>query len=402
MEILKVEEFLIIKKSYFEVKRVNIIIGPQANGKSLLAKLLYFFREIIRETFLKAIENNYTKREFIKEIITSFEKYFPKYLWRDKNIDIKYIQDEIEIKILKNSTQRVLKVEFSKYFTSKLSLLKNRYKRYLEENKNSVTPTILDFFNFQREYMNKKFPYLYDIPIFIPASRSFFANLQKNIFSFLSNDINIDPFIKEFGAKYEIVKEIYAVMEEDIKDKIKISMEKILNGKYKYNDNQDWIEEKDYTINISNASSGQQESLPMLLILSTFPFIKEAITTFFIEEPEAHLFPVSQKHIMELIGLVYNNSNDIVITTHSPYILVALNNLFLGFDVMKKRGEEAIKEIIDKDFCINFDDVSGYTINNGELESILDRENRLIGTNIIDSVSDEFNATFDNLLSLED
>ena len=57
--------------------------------------------------------------------------------------------------------------------------------------------------------------------------------------------------------------------------------------------------------------------------------------------------------------------------------------------------------MVDEKFCIEFDDVRAYTIENGKLISILATEERLIGMNIIDSVSDDFSDTFDDLLSLQ-
>mgnify|MGYP006206212493 CR=1 FL=1 len=48
-----------------------------------------------------------------------------------------------------------------------------------------------------------------------------------------------------------------------------------------------------------------------------------------IEEPEAHLFPVAQKHLIELLAIMVNRNEDnqLIITTHSPYILSSFNNL---------------------------------------------------------------------------
>ncbi|MBW1649968.1 MAG: AAA family ATPase, partial [Deltaproteobacteria bacterium] len=124
--------------------------------------------------------------------------------------------------------------------------------------------------------------------------------------------------------------------------------------------------------------------------------------TFFIEEPEAHLFPVSQKNIVSLIGNIYNyKPHNFVITTHSPYILTAFNNLIFGYEVSKKNDIEKIKKIIDPDSLINYEDVSAYTINNGVLESIKDDETKLIGASIIDSVSDDLSETFDSLIELD-
>ena len=98
--------------------------------------------------------------------------------------------------------------------------------------------------------------------------------------------------------------------------------------------------------------------------------------------------------------MMYNFSHSIVITTHSPYILSALNNLILAKDTLTEENQNELYKLVDKDMLINLSDVSAYTIENGVLKSIVDEDSRLIGINIIDSVSDDFATTFDSLLAL--
>ena len=166
-------------------------------------------------------------------------------------------------------------------------------------------------------------------------------------------------------------------------------MNLILKGEFVHKDNKDWIRTKDSLISLSDASSGQQESLPMLMVLYTQLILSNKNINY-IEEPEAHLFPISQKYIIHIIALLYNAGNINFVTTHSPYILTAVNNLILAYDIMKDKGEDSIIDIIDKNFAINFDDVAAYTIEKGILTLSKDIETSLIGLNIIDSVSDNF------------
>lgn len=91
MEQLIVENFLVIKEAEVKVGKINVIIGPQANGKSLLAKLLYFCRKSISEKLLISVKNNELKSDYIKGIEKAFEKYFPKYTWKEKSFLVKYI-----------------------------------------------------------------------------------------------------------------------------------------------------------------------------------------------------------------------------------------------------------------------------------------------------------------------
>lgn len=418
MKKLVVKNFLVIKDAKFDMGRINIIIGPQANGKSILVKLSYYFKEIISDILLKSIEKGKSKQELLKDCIALFEKYFPKYTWKDTAFEIQYLYDDINIKIVKTLRQRTLNLKFCKKTSKMYTSLKRSYSSYSKNYKKSEKD-IFDsrFYEFKSEYFNKheEFKKYFNQSLFIPASRSFLANLQKNIFSFLAQNITIDPFMKAFGSNYESIKSLYSedifhqLSYEDKNDdyiktyeKTKKILEQIIRGSYIQEDEQDWIKLKKRSINLSNASSGQQESLPMLLILSTYPFLgfgREK--TFFIEEPEAHLFPVSQKHIITLIGILYNINQNIFITTHSPYILSALNNLLQAYDVKEQIGFETIKSLVDPKSTINYDDVKAYTMKDGKLISIMDNETRLIGVNIIDEVSDEFSNVFDKLLELQ-
>ncbi|MDE9519901.1 AAA family ATPase [Xenorhabdus bovienii] len=46
MEKLIVENFVSIRKVEIKLNKINILIGPQAAGKSLLAKLIAFIKDI--------------------------------------------------------------------------------------------------------------------------------------------------------------------------------------------------------------------------------------------------------------------------------------------------------------------------------------------------------------------
>jgi predicted ATPase len=258
----------------------------------------------------------------------------------------------------------------------------------------------------------------FDELTFIPAGRSFFANLQKNVFSFLSSNMPIDYFLKEFGSTYEKVKEMYTIRERIFKkhnfSELDALIHQIIVGKYLFRDGQDWIYSEDDTrINLANASSGQQESLPMAVILTTLPFAS-ASHLFVIEEPEAHLFPISQKNIINLISSVFNLTNKrhkFIVTTHSPYILTAFNNLIQANNSLQELNSHqdkpttkvmnALYKLVPKNQILDIADVRAYTLQNGKLTSIINEESKLIDTNIIDEVSTEFNVVFEKLLELE-
>jgi hypothetical protein len=79
--------------------------------------------------------------------------------------------------------------------------------------------------------------------------------------------------------------------------------------------------------------------------------------------------------------------------------LTAINNLVAGKDAYDKANGDIeklsrLEKVFAFDELISLEDVSAYTLNKGKLESIIDIENRLIGANLLDSVSDDFEAAF--------
>jgi len=162
-------------------------------------------------------------------------------------------------------------------------------------------------------------------------------------------------------------------------------------------------------ISVSNSSSGQQEVLPLALILRSIALSKPTKIggqSIYIEEPEAHIFPAAQRDMVELISTVYNSSKDnlqFFITTHSPYILTAFNNLLQAGFLAANATEEKKKEIaryVPTSRFLEPNDLAVYSLADGDCHSILDLETGLIDTNIIDDVSNELAIQFDQLLDI--
>jgi AAA15 family ATPase/GTPase len=422
---LYIENFLTIKKAEIEFKKITVIIGHQATGKSIVSKLKELFDGFLSEGLAFIIYLKADKRGIDKNILETFISIFPRYSWQSQNFSITYqFNSEISIKISQGINGRgklTPKVTYSPGL-SKLIKEGKKFAINIENSEKEAIPSVqlrpvkIRFYVGERVF-GKKFL----TPFFIPAGRSFFAIVQKNIFGLLSEQIDIDPFIQKFGALYERYKSTYFNLRSDFqmekheeRDKkilaeIERLIDKILVGKYRYYDREDWIEgDRGQRINLANASSGQQEALPMLLIASTMPFVgRGQLSSFTIEEPEAHLYPVAQKHIIELFALLYNQKDSrFLLTTHSPYILTALNVLIKAGNLSSQTDNEQllakIDRVVPRHFHIKYEDVAAYTIEDGEIKSILNQEYQIIGSSIIDEVSDELDYVYNSLLELED
>jgi predicted ATP-binding protein involved in virulence len=158
---------------------------------------------------------------------------------------------------------------------------------------------------------------------------------------------------------------------------------------------------------LGNCSSGQQETLPLALILKRLPLLRRSNGhTVYIEEPEAHLFPMSQRLILELIALTFNTSSprlQVLITTHSPYVLTALNNLLQAgalYETLKKTEQVRLAKLVPQSRAIPIASVSAYALTRDGCKSIIDPETKLLSAELIDQVSTDLAIQFDHLIGL--
>jgi len=125
----------------------------------------------------------------------------------------------------------------------------------------------------------------------------------------------------------------------------------------------------------------------------------------YLEEPESHVFPNTQRELVRLFAWLAHDpilAFDWVITTHSPYILTAFNNLIEAGQAAHNNPKlhDEVAKIIPEQYWIKGDDFKAYAIENGKLQSILN-ESGFIEGNYLDQVSEVIGNEFDELLRLE-
>lgn len=224
---------------------------------------------------------------------------------------------------------------------------------------------------------------------------------------FMKNVSKLKDVFKEFGGLSELIatntkkanKHFYALVEANIA--------KILKSSYKFDNFGEKIVFKDSYVHLSNASSGQQESIRILQDLCLLVLWETTFLRVF-EEPEAHLFPMAQKHMIELLALVgnQNKENQIIITTHSPYVLSVFNNLLFAKRAADKNPDikNEIVEVIPSEYWVDAQSVSVYALGKDEngnyCTSILDNKTGLISQNYLDTISEELGSEFEYVYSL--
>lgn len=156
-------------------------------------------------------------------------------------------------------------------------------------------------------------------------------------------------------------------------------------------------------------SSGQQELIPLLMILDSMGGITTrpplASRMLYIEEPEAHLFPSAQSRLVEFLAGYSRRPVplNLLVTTHSPYVLAKINNLLRAGALGKKLGEDshaAIAKIIPQRSWLAPGSTVAYAVVDRKLRSIMDADG-FVDAEYLDSVSGNLAEEFNALLQLE-
>jgi hypothetical protein len=189
--------------------------------------------------------------------------------------------------------------------------------------------------------------------------------------------------------------------------KLRSSIREILHAELGRAEKEDFLQFDDgRRVRLAQASSGEQEAWPLLLLLARFlstPHVRGRAV--YIEEPEAHLFPSTQKQLVELMAKVFRcraHEMCLLITTHSPYILTSINNLLQAgklYDAAARDPRVAFRlsKIVPGSFSPG--EVGFYALEAGRAKSILDRDTGLIDAAVIDQVSNDIAIQFDQLLA---
>ena len=365
------------KKVELELRKVNIFIGEQAGGKSTLAKLVAIFKTqnlILGESNFKDIFSNYNILSYLK---------------LSSKIEFKCNDYSIIIERMK------FKISLNKSFKEKVRI-RNIYREHIKEARenlntlsvNQIVKTIKSFSNADSNLVKQS--------VYIPAERMLISMISNSLLNLLNNDIALPQFLIKFGSNFQLATnqmEKFDFPEFDLKYESIGSKSQIIHKAVKSK--------------LEESSSGIQSLIPLLSILHHLNSKLDKMKmnfTFIIEEPELNLYPTFQKKLVEFIILnTTKYKNELIITTHSPYILTTISNLILAGDTLKNHPKlkNKINKLIPEKYHLNYDDVQTYYVERGTAHTIMDDEYRSIDASKIDDVSNELGEKFDQLLDLK-
>jgi len=150
---------------------------------------------------------------------------------------------------------------------------------------------------------------------------------------------------------------------------------------------------KELQLEMTVASSMIKELAPLALYLKN---LAEPGDLLIIDEPEMNLHPAAQVQLIEFFAMLVNAGLNILITTHSPYIVDHLANLM---QAAKHKNKKKIKKLfyLEKtEAFISQDKVSIYLFEDGTAKNIVD-ENGVIDWGTFGNVSSDLSRIYSEL-----
>lgn len=395
-----------VKKFEMEVEKFNLLIGEQATGKSTIAKSVYYFKTVKTKIidYLTQVydsnsynhvsqENVWFDRAIKSELKYIFIKLFG-YSW-DLNpafyMRYDYAEDVwIQVKLKKgDKNKQYISVTYSPKLLHAIKKLQTELREMYHSNAGVIRISLVltneeRKRNHERIVRNVNAVFCdYKEIYYIPAGRSLLTVMSNNR-AVMNNAGNLDLITETFMMLIDSVRGsfgngvrkahlLYPVEKRqfDVKH-IADYIIHIEKGEYFYNGGREFLkieEDAEHPVTINFASSGQQEILWLLNFMYVL-MLREENAFLIIEEPEAHIYPLLQKKIMEFIALFVNmQDSGVFITTHSPYILTVANNLYYAGVLAKDGQAKEVSKVLDKKYMIQKGDLSAY-----KLLADLDRE----------------------------
>ncbi|MEM7533612.1 MAG: AAA family ATPase, partial [Chloroflexota bacterium] len=369
MQKIIIKNFMALQDVEIEIHKFLILIGEQASGKSAVSKLIYFFREIRRELMDIFFDEIYNTPEKELNIVNQLSQRLKNKFYDEfgstnvsENFQIQYYFNKQNYIIFSSRGNQHFEIalepsEFYKSFsTEEIHTLVNEAKNYRQDK------TTLGKAIFRQSYDNLQthIDTLLDdhsIYAYIPAGRIIamlprlsdyylYAISQQEMSN--SNGVPVPSIdsrlIKEYLRKAEDIKDIFdstdfaglidaevlrgESVNRPVLEIVVEHIERILRGRYSQEgeSEQIYLSNTNTAINLQNASTGQQDAIRVLQDIFLILLHKQNAFRV-IEEPEVHLYPMSQKHLIEIFAIMLNNTNSqLVVSTHSPYILSIANN----------------------------------------------------------------------------
>ena len=380
-----------IKNIELDLKKYNFFIGPQSSGKSTIVKVLstcsWVEKEVATSLDEKIIGTGTDFRRLIEDFHNMRDYFSASSIVRyeTESVIISYEKEDFAIKLKPGVNYHRKKISYTpaeRNFVSRSELQGYEYgfsnlrsflydwraaREFFDTSHKSQILNLDASYFYDKEsqsYKDKITGESYGIPLSSASS-----GLQSIVPLIITLQYYSDEYFRNY-VKMPVINED----DRELKMRIALMEMLVLKPLYPdYNRNQlsdllDEVEEKinKYDPKYVAALQDYQRARKQL-------FSPES-TRFIVEEPEQNLFPYTQLELLDFMlqCCKLRDGNTITITTHSPYIINALNVY-----IMRYAKDSA-------NLSLNPDDINVYAVRDGGLINLM-QENVVTGLKSVDA-----------------
>ncbi len=410
-----------IKEVELDLNKINVFMGPQSSGKSTIAKIISYCSWYEKNVILtsKMTKNFY---EELLEFHNLEDNYFSEAShieYQSSNCHIVFPGKDVEKLDVKVSVNydNVFKNEKIEYIPAERNFVAIKGLGKYNDAQDNIWGFLYDWIDAKSAWTKDNRFYvpiasLNDVSYYYDSSSDddyviledetplFFRHTSSGllsaipllvVFNYLLDTIYTKKRIK---SPFEIIN--FQSKIDNLADDVR---EQLLNFKQKIDVLQRNLDKGVVPYSQQDIDEIQKGVNKIIGFDSDYNFSK-----IIIEEPELNLFPKTQKELMYYMFSVINSQNrehQLVITTHSPYILFAINNCMMGGLVKDKIPEGKRNEFESFHAWIDPKKVSIYEIHDGTLKCIQD-EDGIIEDNYLNQAYKENTSEYLSLLNYYD
>lgn len=405
MQKLTIKNIGAIKSVDFEVNRINIFMGPQSSGKSTISKILCHCQWVEKTCFFNEKQLEYYQKQ--NGFYDSLVEYHKLDGYFHKNASIKYVGEAMTITYTHSSKKTTIKLKDKMVFSyPKICYIPSErnfvagvhnFSKYNEGN-NVLLYFAYDWSDAKEDIKKLDLSHLLSRKvtyenindkdyIFDNEAKLLLTNASSGIQSVLPLYQTIIYMLSNLYNKQRTL----SPSKEMAKNELANEMVKVANmiaqgesiDKYKKYHNTlisifKMLESHDVkAINRLPNTSPQELSTNIYNAVHIIErLFNYHYTQLYIEEPEQNLFPDTQQDFVYWLLEIMQKDKEhsAIITTHSPYILFALNNCMMGGLVRDNISEKEATELASHSAWINPKSLSVFELHDGTLRSVQDED----------------------------
>lgn len=399
------------------LNKVNVFMGLQSSGKSTIAKIISFCTWVEKDVATSQSLSEYQKnKRYFRERMESFHKikgYFSStsYIYYKSNVvEIKWENDECSISWIDRYAYKRSKIA---YIPSERNMVILPEARKSEFGNTNIRSFLFDWFEARKRYSNENRLSVLNLGINYYYLE---GNEEDHIKGYDTNHDEYDILLSHASSGLQSITPLIAMVEyltkwiynedsisfdqDERRQKVNLFLVKeiVIQPYYKkiYSSTNEYKEDvKSFNSKLHEKDNEATEYFKKYKMISEHLF-KTHNSQFIIEEPEQNLFPETQRDLVYylLLECFNKDGNRLTLTTHSPYVLYALNNCMMAGIVSNNMNEKELVKLKCHHSKINPSDVSIYEIRDGYVHGTIQGKDGLISDNYFDQKMKELMDDF--------